>query len=1382
MSSRRLSLRDYKIAWICALPIELAAAKSLLDDIHKSPPQPTDRNAYTLGSMYGHNIAIACLQSGVYGTTSAASVAAQMKQTFPSIEFGLIVGVGGGVPRTADVRLGDVVVSTPTGQFGGIIQYDYGKSCQYGSFERIGSLNKPYPPLLVAVSRLRGDYFLCDTQISKIMSDVLGHHTDAFSRPDEDWLFQPTYGHRGGSGDCSSCDKNHLVLRGRRASNEPHIHYGLIASGDRVIKDAQMRDSYAEDLPILCFEMESAGIMDQLPCLVIRGICDYCDSHKQKDWQGYAALAAAAYGKKLLSIVPLAKDLVAYEQGMLFPSLWFHSLTGGGSELLEKEKEFLGDLSMTDPQGAVNSFKRDKGNRAPGTCSWFLESAELKSWFQRDKGPARNKSNVLWLYGNPGTGKSTMAVTLAEELSEKDYFSTENKVLSLYFCAARSDCQGKATSVLRGLLYQIISERPELIRRILPKYEIQKERLFTSFDALWALLMDLGRVTGGPEIYCIVDALDECESHDREIILRQIEQSFHGSRSEGYVPPRVYFFITSRPYPEIRSYLSWFPWIDLGSRQEIIADLRATIRERVEVLAKRKSYSVSVKERVSQTLEKKADGTFLWIGIVCDRLNEPQTTNPLKTLQKLPQGLHSLYKKLLDDAFTAETDEEDYQSMKEMLRLVAFARRPLTMAELADACRLYPDEDIESRLQFTRAIVDLCRLLVIVDKGCVRLLHTSVQDFLITEMSETKELVANYALSSRCIEAILENSRMKAQHAALAPKQAFLDYAVMYWPKHAGLAETEFVIQKEHREFFENRYGAWKCWLENYDHLTKGTGHHLRNGHGLVHVAARWGIFPVFSFLSPEKLEDKDPCGRSPLLVAAGNAQVKTIQFLVGSGANVNALDDEDQNILHILCNNGNYNDSTMTNFLLDKGVSPYDCDKDNMTPFLYAVANLDEGFAQDFLRYGFDLNTKIQRRWWPGRTIMEITAYKMLNAKKEVAAPKLESGLTALHFSALNACTKMSAFLLRHGADPNVRSEAGDTPLHLAIRRGLLGRECDDSWGKGTYAIESLKDLITNPANEEASDIYRAIDQARAQIVDTLLESKVIDINVANSCGEYAQHLINFSKDYALQILCKLMEKGADIARMNGSRQACLHLASKAGNLDVVCLLVEEGQDILLEDTNEMSPFHYALKGGHLEVIQYMSQRCDQVLSGVWNTLDRHGKTPLHHHVSSGFCDTDLVDFLMQRGCDLNQVDAEQNSPLGLYMRSTHLGIERQIFSYLVQKGADPLWVNGGRQNMAHLLMRHSGPHKEILEELLNRGLDPAAQDVDGKTFMHHGAIHGAFTEELVEFLQSRGVFGFAHQGRHRQEPPRLRGRKDSSGIHGRYSRAFESKMGEII
>ncbi|THC87242.1 hypothetical protein EYZ11_013312 [Aspergillus tanneri] len=124
------ALDDYTVAWICALPLEMAAAKAMLDEVHPFLRQPkADHSVYTLGSINGHNVVVACLPSGVYGTTSAATVLAYMLLTFSSLRFGLMVGIGGGVPSPkADIRLGDVVVSMPTATSGGIIQYDYGKT------------------------------------------------------------------------------------------------------------------------------------------------------------------------------------------------------------------------------------------------------------------------------------------------------------------------------------------------------------------------------------------------------------------------------------------------------------------------------------------------------------------------------------------------------------------------------------------------------------------------------------------------------------------------------------------------------------------------------------------------------------------------------------------------------------------------------------------------------------------------------------------------------------------------------------------------------------------------------------------------------------------------------------------------------------------------------------------------------------------------------------------------------------------------------------------------------------------------------------------------------------------------------------------------------
>lgn len=301
---------DYTVAWICALPLEMTAAKTMLDKLHHPLSQSkSDHNAYTLGSVCGHNVVIACLPSGVYGTTSAAVVLAHMLQTFPSIRFGLLVGIGGGVPsKDADIRLGDVVVSTPTANSGGVVQYDYGKTLRGGFFERTGSLNKPPQYLLTAISQMRSNIKGGNILIEEIVSEIHQRHEklqEQFSRPDKDWLFQASYEHKGRSADCSKYESDHLVTRTTREAKGPVIHYGLIASGNQVMKSATTRDAVARELNILCFEMEAAGLVDQLPCLVIRGVCDYCDSHKHKQWQGYAALTAAAYSRALLTTVPL---------------------------------------------------------------------------------------------------------------------------------------------------------------------------------------------------------------------------------------------------------------------------------------------------------------------------------------------------------------------------------------------------------------------------------------------------------------------------------------------------------------------------------------------------------------------------------------------------------------------------------------------------------------------------------------------------------------------------------------------------------------------------------------------------------------------------------------------------------------------------------------------------------------------------------------------------------------------------------------------------------------------------------------------------------------------------------------------------------------------
>lgn len=310
---------EYAVGWVCALPKEQTAATAMLDQRHADLPKPpNDHNTYTLGSIGKHNIVIACLPKGKLGTSSAATVAAQMVCTFPSIKIDLMVGIGGGIPLK--VRLGDVVVSTPVGQFPGVVQWDFGKAKEGGNFERTGELNNPPVSLLTALTKLETEHELSGSKIPKYLDELKEKWprlAPRYLRSNslEDVLFRADYGHASEritdgrvtpdvdeeEESCRLCDRTAVV---KRRPRDMRVCYGLIASGNQVIKDANFRDKLNKDLGghVLCVEMEAAGLMNNFPCIVIRGICDYADSHKNKDWQEHAAAVAAALAKELLEL------------------------------------------------------------------------------------------------------------------------------------------------------------------------------------------------------------------------------------------------------------------------------------------------------------------------------------------------------------------------------------------------------------------------------------------------------------------------------------------------------------------------------------------------------------------------------------------------------------------------------------------------------------------------------------------------------------------------------------------------------------------------------------------------------------------------------------------------------------------------------------------------------------------------------------------------------------------------------------------------------------------------------------------------------------------------------------------------------------------------
>ncbi|RKK80963.1 hypothetical protein BFJ68_g16127 [Fusarium oxysporum] len=304
---RPIDRRGFEIVIICALPLEATAIQALFDhhwDDDGSPfdKEPGDPNAYSTGVIGRHNVVLAHMPG--MGKANAAAVAAKCHMSFPNIRLALVVGVCGVVPFTRDgdeIVLGDVVISD------GIVQYDLGRRLpdQFVTKDTLlDALGRPNPQIRGILAKLKTNQGQEDLTRKTIkFLDAMRcnprlHATYPGSANDR--LFEAAYRH---SEDQKSCDQagcnGKLVSRHRLEMSGTHltpaVHFGLIASGDSVMKSGEDRDKIAEAGDSIAFEMEGAGVWDNFPCIVIKGACDYADSHKCKVWQRYAAATAAAY-------------------------------------------------------------------------------------------------------------------------------------------------------------------------------------------------------------------------------------------------------------------------------------------------------------------------------------------------------------------------------------------------------------------------------------------------------------------------------------------------------------------------------------------------------------------------------------------------------------------------------------------------------------------------------------------------------------------------------------------------------------------------------------------------------------------------------------------------------------------------------------------------------------------------------------------------------------------------------------------------------------------------------------------------------------------------------------------------------------------------------
>ncbi|KAK3293566.1 nucleoside phosphorylase domain-containing protein [Chaetomium fimeti] len=296
----------YTVAWIAPLEIEARAALHMLDHKHRGrfPMGRGDDYVFQAGEMCGHNAIIATLPAGQeYGTGSAAALASQVKRYFPNLWFGLLVGVAAGLPNFSrspplDIRLGDVLVGLPTGESAGLIAYDLGKETAKDGFQLLHFGHVLANTETVVRSAIGAIKLMAPNDAKAFLPHYerikhKEHTTGTFVDPgqENDLLYQS-----------NKDGTERLAKRERRPDGKrTRVWYGPIGSGDKVVKNARIRDELRDKYNVIGLEMEAAGTMNRIPVGVIRGVCDYGDEHKNEEWQPYAAAMAAAYAKAVLA-------------------------------------------------------------------------------------------------------------------------------------------------------------------------------------------------------------------------------------------------------------------------------------------------------------------------------------------------------------------------------------------------------------------------------------------------------------------------------------------------------------------------------------------------------------------------------------------------------------------------------------------------------------------------------------------------------------------------------------------------------------------------------------------------------------------------------------------------------------------------------------------------------------------------------------------------------------------------------------------------------------------------------------------------------------------------------------------------------------------------
>ena len=745
-------------------------------------------------------------------------------------------------------------------------------------------------------------------------------------------------------------------------------------------------------------------------------------------------------------------------------SLWTDS---GDTGIPNENLECLRALFLTNPQDDLAAIRSAKGDRVDGTCEWVLTQHQYSSWL------VEGSPQLLWLSGAPGIGKTVISSFLVEELTpiaERSWQMT----LAYYFCDDKHQERRTAAAILRGLLLQILRQRPVLFKHIQTSFEMSGDSLFTNFHGLWRIFFATIHDPEMGEVCCLVDALDECEKDSRQLFLFEFAKLFRPQQSRR---TSVKFIITSRRENDIvESLFVVSPairhlQIDSG---KVNNDLSKFIDVKVDVLSRLKGYNLELKEKIKFTLTEKAGGTFLFVSLVLHDLKMTKATFQVQQkLRELPSDLNKLY-----DGILSNIDADCQEIAKLVLCWVALASRPLTVEEFAMALILGPGRWEENSLPPEDVVYEFrdayrcCEPLVNLDieRGTINLVHQSAKDYLLGAYLQAKGNLSQYHIVQDCTNLIMFRTCWK-----------FLSFE--------EFRQGTMIFERDARRYLHQMY-----------HNEEPNDKHCF----LQYALRQWQehAFAASPALATDIMFLKKDLARSPtlrdalLLSAAAKGEYMIVQRLLENGAQINSRDTFGSTALLLASQGGHekvlellleWLNAATSSPHLGGQIPSYEAAEAGHTTVVKSL------LSQDYI----GVNSKDNF----GRTPLSLAAkngheavVKMLLSLDHIAVNSQNGdGDTPLSCAARNGHEAVVKLLLSHDDIAiNSQNEDNDTPLSCAARNGHQGV---------VRLLLSRDDIDVNLRELRGrTSLSRAVEYGYEGVVRLLFTRTDIDVNIRDN------------------------------------------------------------------------------------------------------------------------------------------------------------------------------------------------------------------------------------------------------------------------------------------